>query len=215
MFLGLAQREAVLDVLRRLGVSEARLQSGVIEVVNKSDRFSGEPSAAVHSHLSHSSIAAEALGEAETAGHVQEAEGVPFNAGSAEAPGTDLAEVRCSAVNKSKSSHPQAARTSGSSGEGKGRQQSSARDEASLQRQESVGGAYEWEGTLGKSAPDQVRQVSATLEWVRGRAGRQPSVVVTSAATGDGLDSLLLEIDKKVAKGVPPLPVTLDWTLSM
>ncbi|CAL8470607.1 g10149 [Coccomyxa elongata] len=196
---GLAQREAVLDVLRRLGVSEARLQSGVLEVVNKSDRFLGDPSAAAQSRLPDRSDAEEALDEAKTAGRVQEAEGVPSIAGSAEAPGADFAEGRCCAVSESTSSQPQAARRSGSSGEGKGRQQSSARDEACLQRLEGVGGAYEWEGTLGRSRPDQGCQVSATLEWMRGRAGRQPSVVVTSAATGDGLDDLLLEIDKKVS----------------
>ena len=38
----LQQREAVLAVLRRLGVSEMRLQNSLIEVVNKSDLFSGK-----------------------------------------------------------------------------------------------------------------------------------------------------------------------------
>ncbi|BDA45810.1 probable GTPase HflX [Coccomyxa sp. Obi] len=201
----LAQREAVLAVLRRLGVSEARLQSGVIEVVNKSDVFSSGLSAAALSderpsdHLLDSSAADEAFDEMETAGSVQEAENGPSMAGSAEAPGGDLAEAQCSAVSESDSCHPQAARTIGSSVEGDGESHSSASEEACLQRPEGIGGVCEWEGTPGRSGPDQSRQVSATLEWVRGRAGRQPSVVVTSAVTGDGLDDLLLEIDKKVS----------------
>lgn len=41
-------------------------------------------------------------------------------------------------------------------------------------------------------------KLSAALEWAGSRAGCRPGVVVTSAVTGDGLDDLLLEMDKKV-----------------
>lgn len=201
----LAQREAVLAVLRRLGVSEARLQSGVIEVVNKSDLFSSGPSAAAlpeagtsGSHLSDSSDAEEAFGEVGTAGSAQEGQDSPSIAGSAEAPGAGLAEAQCSVLSEPDSSHPQAAGTTGSRVEGRYDPQSSASEEACLQRPEGVGGAHGLEGTPGRSGPDNGCQVSAMLEWVRGRAGRQPGVVITSAVTGDGLDDLLLEIDKKV-----------------
>ena len=206
----LVQREAVLAVLRRLGVSEARLQNGVIEVVNKSDVFSGDPSAAAlpddgcsGSQSPDSSNADEAFGEVGTAGtSVLQAEGVPSTAGTAEAPGAGSAEAQCSVTNEPKSSLLEAARTAGSNVDGSGRQESSASEEVPLHRSEGISTTCEWEGTQGGSGQDQGCHVSATLEWVRGRAGRQSSVVVTSAVTGDGLDDLLLEIDKKVGQRV-------------
>lgn len=167
----LQQREAVLAVLRRLGISEMRLQSGLIEVINKAD-------------LLESDARADSDGE-NFEDDPQEAEIEP-----------EAAAVTASDSGDA-SAEPAELAAAGSSAAAEGVPSASA---AAEQRSAgvgsiSVGVGQDAEGTSQETGEE---AGSPALEWARSRAGRQPSMVVTSAVTGRGLEDLLLEIDKKV-----------------
>ncbi len=230
----LQQRDAVLAVLRRLGVSEMRLQKSLIEVVNKSDIFpgtasqspeldepdlegpefdvSGIPEPAVLAGRGASAespnlampffaapgLAEPDLGEPESEASILDTSssscgGSAVGGADAQALSEGSVERQDSGADASCSRQQEAGPLSKISSSGE-----AADRESGMQREKSRGGfsgrGVEKEGTCQGTDG----HVSIALDWARGRAGRQPSVVVTSAVTGDGLDDLLLEMDKKV-----------------
>ena len=229
----LQQRDAVLAVLRRLGVSEMRLQKSLIEVVNKSDIFPGTASQSPDdTDLSAPDVAEPDLAAPDLAEPDLEASkldtpssscGAPEEAGEVEGPwlhGGEVPSAKGSADTQALSDGSVEKQDSGADASCSGQQEAgslskktssgeTADRELGMQREKSRGGfsgrGVEKEGTCRETDGH-----SAALDWARGRAGRQPSVVVTSAVTGDGLDDLLLEMDKKVCGSL-----TVIWIVSM